>query len=141
MTTDRRIYNPQAPAQWQPVKEWVELADGAWICVWELSVAESFAVAEAARRHPRDPRPGPNEQEAALWLLAHSCRRGDGTPDAPDTSRVWNDMEIGKIMALAPADFGRLLIAARGLVEPEEVKEKEDGEGDFPPPRSGRGTK
>jgi hypothetical protein len=119
----RTIYNPKTAKPWNPAKAWVDLSDGSSICVWELSVPEQFQVAEAAQRHPQDPRPGANDKEAALWLLAYACRKGDGTPEAPSIERVFSDLEIGYLMAMAPDDFGALLAQARGLVQPTEAEE------------------
>ncbi len=119
--TEHPVYDPDQEPPWMPAKEWVQLKRGKWICVWELAVAEQFAVAEAAQRHPSDPRPGGNDREAALWLLAYSCRRGE----EPNAARVWGDMQIGKLYALDPDDFGALLAKARGLaVETEEAQER-----------------
>jgi len=130
MSKERRVYNPATAAPWTPAKEWVTLADGSEVCVWELSVAENFDVMEASMRHPEDPRPGGNEKEAAMWLLVYACRRGD----APGSLRVWDDREVFRVLELAPTDFTKLLIAARGLVEgsPEAEKQRED----FTPPLS-----
>jgi hypothetical protein len=112
----RKLYDPHEAAPWTPRKEWVALADGSEICVWELSVPESFQVAEAAQRHPQDPRPGQNESDAALWLVALACRRDD----EPLSPRVWNDMEMGRILQLNPQDFTKLLIAARFMLQATE---------------------
>jgi len=117
---ERKIYNPKTATAWTPAKEWVELSEGSWVCVWELSVPESLEVGEAAQRHPQDPRPGANEKEAALWLLAYSCRDGDGE----SAGRIFSDLDVHRIYALPPVDFTRLLQAARGLLESGEEAEE-----------------
>jgi hypothetical protein len=119
----RTIYNPKTAKPWAPAKAWVDLSDGSSICVWELSVPEQFQVAEAAQRHPQDPRPGSNEKEAALWLLAYACRQGDGTPENPAVERVFGDMEVGALNRMSPEDFGALLARARGLVQSSEAED------------------
>ncbi len=128
--SERRIYNPALAPPWNPAKDWVELSEGASVCVWELSVPESYQVAEAAQRHPQDPRPGGNEQEAAIWLLAYSCRKGD----EPGSERIWSDLEAHRVMDLPPADFTRLLLAARGLLEAAPAAEERQRDFTLPPP-------
>ena len=117
---ERRIYDPHTAPQWTPAKEWVELVDGSEVCVWELSVPDQFQVAEAAQRHPSDPRPGGDDKEAAVWLIAYAARKGE----EPGSPRVFGDLEIVHILNLDPENFARLLQAARGLVQHSEAEEE-----------------
>jgi hypothetical protein len=135
MSKERRIFSPEAARPWVPAKEWVTLVDGSEVCVWELSIPEQFQVAEAAQRHPQDPRPGSNEREAAVWLLAYACRAGE----APGSPRIWDDMHVHWIASerMNPEDFGRLLVAARGLVSNSEEAEKRARDFTPAPPAAG----
>jgi len=132
MAKERRLYDAIEAAQWQPRKEWVEMTDGSWVCVWELSVSEAFRVAESAQRHPQDPRPGANEGEAATWLVALAARRDE----SPEAARVWGDMEVHRLLKINPADFSRLLTAARFMLQNSEEGEQATEDFTLPPPVS-----
>lgn len=120
MSEAREIYDPTTAEPWVPAKDWVRLSNGRWVCVWELSVPENFQVGEAGRRHPQDPRPGNNEQELAVWLIAYAAHRGE----EPGSPRIWNDMQIHLLLSLPPDDFTKLLVAARGLLGTSEEAEE-----------------
>lgn len=126
----RELYDPNDAGQWEPRKEWVRLANGKWVCVWELSVPEAFRVAEVSQRHPQDPRPGANEGEAATWLVALATRRDD----RPDSPRVWSDLDVHKLLRINPADFSRLLIAARFFMQSSEDEDQRLEDFTSPPP-------
>lgn len=106
-TNGRRIYDPTTAQRWTPKKEWVELSSGDWICVWEMSVAQTLQMAENAQRHPNDPRPGINQQEAGIWQLMYSCYAGE----EPGSARIFADHMADKILELSPDDFNRLMRA------------------------------
>ncbi len=97
---------------WQPKKEWVTMSDGRGVCVWQLSVPDTLRLSSYSQRHPNDPRPGPNEEEAAIWQIALSCRSGEES-DAP---RIFDDQNARRVLELDPDDFSKLLLTASRLM-------------------------
>src|SRR4051812_35773305 len=86
---------------WQAKTEWVTMNDGRGVCVWQLSVADTLRLSSYSQRHPNDPRPGPNEEEAAIWQIALSCRTGD----EPGAERIFSDIDARRVLELDPEDF------------------------------------
>jgi len=113
---------------WQPKKEWVTMTDGRGVCVWQLSVPDTLRLSSYSQRHPQDPRPGPNEEEAAIWQIALSCRNGE----EPGAERIFSDQNARRVLELDPEDFSKLLAAAGRLMG--LGKEAANGREAFTPP-------
>lgn len=109
---EKVVFRYQDALAWTPKKDWVEMSDGRWICVWQLSVADTMRLSEVSQRHPSDPRPGPNEMEAALWQIALACHAGE----EPDAERVWPDTAVRFVMNLDPEDFNKIMRACGDLM-------------------------
>ncbi len=109
---ERRIYRPADAKPWTPRSEWVEMQDGRWLCVRQLSVAENLHIGEYSQRHPNDPRPGPNETEQAIWQVAFSCYDGNG----PEAQRVYTDIDARRVLEMDPVDFKEILVVSGMLL-------------------------
>lgn len=108
--SERRVYKPGTPAARR--KEWVELADGAGLWVWEMTAAESLTMGRNAERHPQDPRgPGIDGSESLLWQVMLSCYESDeeGAP------RVFADHMAPAVYQLAHRDYRAILEAIARL--------------------------
>lgn len=114
--------------RWDPKKEWVTMNDGRAVCVWQLSTREMLRLSSSSQRHPNDPRPGPNEEEAAIWQIALAVRESD----EPDAARIFDDQNAFRVLDLAPEEFGKLMAAASRLMGLGQ--EAANGREDFTPP-------
>lgn len=101
----RKIFNPREAKPWTPKKAWVELTDGSSVCIWQLSVSQTLELAQVSQRHPQDPRPGMDPQEAAIWQIIFAVKDGDG----PEAKPVYQPHEGPLILALNPDDFAAMM--------------------------------
>lgn len=115
--SERTIYQPGV-SQPERRREWVELPAG-WVCVWELTVADSAQILERSQRPDGDPRDGPDKTRAMAAQIMLSCFDNDGPP----AQRIFGDADYAAIYMMPFREYD-LLIQAINRVNGKSAEEQ-----------------
>lgn len=110
--SERTIFKPTP--EWREKRarerrfEWVDLDDGASICVWANRVHEGLQVTAGATVPAAFGGTGEIDESALqIWTVQVSCR--DGEP--PDGELIFTPDKLAYIQELSPAEYGRIMAA------------------------------
>ena len=122
MNQDRKLYDPAAEPK-GPRFQWVEL-DRGWVCVHEMALADTMQITERSVRPGLEPSSGLVKSAAVVYQIMYSCRRDE----APDSPRVFSDVDFTPIQELRFHEFDALLqaineVSGKSATEEERLRD------------------